>query len=226
MAARTKDREMSGDQCVVMRWIGWKGYQHVLRARGERSIPRMVYLDGNLSLESFSYGHERLSGRLSMLVLEVTTTLNIPCTPAGSTTFFLKRKRAGVEGDQTYYLANEPKIRHNTDLDLRVDPPPDLAIEIAYAFNAGNSVEAWRRFRVPEIWVEDGDKLTIFALQSNRRLAEVETSVTFPFLNAAEIHAWVVRKVDGSDTDWALAVRRWVEETIAPRVKSQPPSES
>ncbi len=53
--------EGDGDQCVALREIGWKGYTTLLRVRGKRSIPRMVYLDGSLLLLSPSFFHERRS---------------------------------------------------------------------------------------------------------------------------------------------------------------------
>ena len=43
---------VEGDQCVTMRGLDWKGYLTMLRLRGERSVPRMVYLDGDLLLAS------------------------------------------------------------------------------------------------------------------------------------------------------------------------------
>ena len=50
--------------------------------------------------------------------------LEIPCVMAGSTTFRRRAKRGGVEGDQTYYLANLDRIRGKKKISLKVDPPP------------------------------------------------------------------------------------------------------
>src|SRR5271157_2925541 len=79
IAPPARTTEIDGDQCVVLRDIGWKGYTTLLRVRGERSIPRMVYLDGNLSLMSPSFTHEYLEERLGILVREVVVGLVIPC---------------------------------------------------------------------------------------------------------------------------------------------------
>ena len=56
--------EAIGDQCVEFPGVGWKGYSTLLRLRGERSVPRMVYLDGTVWLMSPAFPHERLSVRL------------------------------------------------------------------------------------------------------------------------------------------------------------------
>ncbi len=125
-------REAEGDQCVEFPAIGWKGYLTLLRLRGERSTPRMVYLDGTVWLMSPTFPHERLKKRLDQFVDEIVVGLEHPCIAAGSTTFRRRAKKGGVEGDETYYLANEARIRGKEKISLKTDPPPDLAIEAVY----------------------------------------------------------------------------------------------
>ena len=193
----------------------------MLRLRGERGVPRMTYLDGNLWLMSPSFSHERLAERLGYFVMEVVVGLDIPCVTAGHTTFRRKKKRGGVEGDKTFYLANEERVRGKINIDLRVDPPPDLAIEAVYTHGATPAVKVWRRLGVPEVWACDEDCLRILVLQANGRYVESETSVAFPFLTAAEIFEWASRLQIVSETDWVKDVRRWVQETLIPRVRGQ-----
>src|SRR5215510_8497221 len=100
-----------GDQCVEFPALGWKGYLTLLRLRGERSTPRMVYLDGTVWLMSPSFPHERLKKRLGWFVEEIVRAFGIPCVATASTTFRRRAKRGGIEGDETYYLANEVRIR-------------------------------------------------------------------------------------------------------------------
>ena len=69
--ARTESAMVEGDQAVTLRGLDWKGYLTILRLRGERPVPRMIYLDGELQLVSPSYIHERLSQRLGIFVMEV-----------------------------------------------------------------------------------------------------------------------------------------------------------
>ena len=93
--------------------------------------------------------------------MEVVAGLEVPCVPAGSTTFRRRAKRGGVEGDQTFYLANEAKVRGKEALRLKVDPPPDLAIEVVWTHDAAAATEVYRRFKVPEVWIYGHDELTI-----------------------------------------------------------------
>ena len=214
-------RQATGDQCVEFRDVGWKGYLTLMRLRGERPRPRMVYLDGTVWLMATSFSHERLKMRLGHFVTEVVVGLEIPCNPAGSTTFRRKAKRGCVEGDETYYLANEARIRGKDDIDLRTDPPPDLAIEAVRSHGAEAAIEVYRRLRVPEVWICDATELVILILQPNGRYDKSPTSASFPFLSAAEIYDWVSRPQTVSDTEWINSLRRWVRRTLKPRVRKQ-----
>ncbi len=180
-------RDAEGDQCVALRDIGWNGYLTLLRLRRERPAPRMVYLDGTVWLMSPSFPHERLKTRLDWFVTEVVVALNIPFVAAGSTTFRRRAKNGGVEGDQTYYLANEARIRGKDNLHLKNDPPPDLAIEAVHSHDADAAVEVYRRFRVPEVWICNVAKVVILVLQPNGRYAPSATSAAFPFLAADRV---------------------------------------
>jgi Uma2 family endonuclease len=217
-ATTSPSREAIGDQCVEFPAIGWKGYCTLLRLRGERRMPRMIYLDGTVWLMSPTFPHERLKGRLGWFVQVVVEEFRIPCVQSGSTTFRRKAKKGGVEGDQTYYFANEAKVRGKSKLHLKTDPPPDLAVEAVYSHDADAAIEVYRRFKVPEVWVCDEYGMVILVLQANGQYAESATSLAFPFLSAAEIYDWMRRPQDISDTEWVIQLRAWVKETVKPRV--------
>ncbi len=221
IAPPAQTTEIEGDQCVVLRDIGWKGYTTLLRVRGEHSIPRMVYIDGSLLLLSPSYIHESLKELLGAFILTLVAELEIPCLMAGSTTFRRRAKRGGVEGDQTYYLANFGRIRGKKKISLKVDPPPDLAIEVVVSHDADDAVEVYRRFRVPEVWICDENQLTILVLQPDGQYVLSERGHAFSFLTASETHSWVSRSQDSSDTAWIIALRRWIAEVLAPRYQEQ-----
>jgi Uma2 family endonuclease len=209
-----------GDQCVVMGGVGWQGYETILRFRGERRRPKMVYLDGDLYLMSPAYSHELLADRLALLVFEMTVGLDLPCKTSRSTTFRRQKDQGGAEADASFYLSSAHRILGNKDLDLNRDPPPDLTIEAVNTHDATEAVEVWRRFAVAEVWVADLERLQILALQPDGRYAEQAASVAFPFLTAQEIFEQVTRDAAGLDSDWLKQIRRWVAGPLAERVKS------
>ena len=207
------------ESCVAIHDVDWKGYTSLLRVRGERSRPRIIYLDGSALLVSPSFPHEGLAWRLGQFVSTVVLKLRIPCIPARQTTFRRRKKRGGVEPDESYYLASAALVRGKTRFDLRTDPPPDLVIEAAQSHAADAAVEIYRRFRVPEVWVCDKAFLTILVLQENGRYRESERSAAFPFLSAAEVHAWATCPQTEYVADWLGELHEWVAETLGERYR-------
>ena len=199
-----------------------EGLSHALRLRGERSMPRMIYLDGTVWLMSPSFPHERLKKRLGWFVDVIVEGLDIPCIPTGSTTF-RRRAKTRRRGRRSDLLSGESRnaYRGKEKLHLKTDPPPDLAIEAVHSHEADAAVEVYRRFKVPEVWVCDEAELVILVLQSNGQYAESRHSASFPFLSAAEIYDWIQpARRPVTETEWIKGFRAWVRRTLKPRVRS------
>lgn len=214
---KTQSTPAPRDQCVEMRDIGWKGYSTMLRLRGERPGPRMVYLDGSLYLVTKSFPHERFAERLGMFVTEVVVGLDIPFVPTAGTTFRRRKKQAGVEGDKTFYLANEERVRGKDKIHLRVDPPPDLVVEVVYSHAAEAAIEVYRRLGVPEVWVCEEAEFRILVRQPDGQYATSEVSAVFPFLKGTEVFEWVSRPQNVSETEWVKELRLWVQQELSKR---------
>ena len=61
----------SGDDCdrvVLLQDVAWEDYERLLELRGERSVPRIAFLDGVVELMSPSLPHESLKSRIGQLV--------------------------------------------------------------------------------------------------------------------------------------------------------------
>ena len=67
--------------------------------------------------------------------------------------FDAKNMDAGLEGDKTFYFGEHAVLmRGPVDIDLDVQPPPDLAIEVEVSHSADAALVAWGRLGVPEVW--------------------------------------------------------------------------
>lgn len=200
--------------------VDWAFYSALLRRRGEARIPRMVYLDGSLAFMTPSIDHEERKERINRFVNEVAAGCRIPYRPTASTTWRRRKRRGGVEGDHTYFIKNEPKVRGKSTLDLRTDPPPDLAVEVVYSHDVSRALEVYRRLGVPEVWVATEQRFVILILDRpgrGRKYLESNRSVGFPFLSVEEIHNWIFRDNSEGELQWSLDLRDWVREPLAPR---------
>ena len=213
-------RDADGDQCVAFPDVGWKGYAALLRLRGERSWPRMVYLDGTVWLISPSFPHERLKKRLGQFATEVAVGLRIAFVPAGSTTLRRRARKGGVEGDQTYYLANEALISGKDQDRPSTDPPrPGDGSGLQPRRRSG------RRSLSPNTRPRGLDlrrgRVGDPGAPAKRRVLRRRRPVR-PFHSSRR-----PRCMSGStrkrspNSEWVTALRLWVQRTLMPRVRRQ-----
>jgi len=95
--------------------------------------------------------------------------------PFGSTTF-KRENTAGVEPDACFYIQNYQRMIGRRRLEPD-DPPPDLAIETDVT--SKTTLNAYEAIAVPELWIFDSGKLTIYLLRDGQYI-ESDTSPTFP----------------------------------------------
>lgn len=202
--------------------IAWEDFEALVRMKGDRRHPRILYSQGDLTLVSPSQIHEQGADRLDTLVKEICVGLGLPCTPMVATLFRRRDLKEGIEGDRTYYLANEHAIRGKI-VDLSVDPPPDLAIEVEYTHPAGKAVEIWRRLGVPEVWVHQAHRsaLRFLRLGEDGQYDETSVSLAFPFLTVEEILGWIEQPRDEPESSWQSRLRQWICDVLAQRIADE-----
>jgi Uma2 family endonuclease len=95
-------------------------------------------------------------------------------------------KEQGLEPDECYYVANEVRVRGKRKLDLKKDPPPDLAVEIEVTRKVLDRLASYSKLGVPEIWRLDGKSVTFLKLaRGNYR--PLKRSLAFPMLVPADV---------------------------------------
>jgi Uma2 family endonuclease len=195
---------------MVLSGISWATYEAML-ADAEHSGTRLTYDRGYLEMMSPSREHERLKRLLGRMIEALTEELGIPISSAGSTTFKLELERRGLEPDECYYVANEPKVRGRDGLDLSADPPPDLAVEVEITSDIIDKLSIYADLGVPEIWSYDGERLRVVCLQGDRTYAEQTQSGVFPFLPLREIERFLAQRNASDETSWIRSFRAWVK---------------
>src|SRR5437763_1182028 len=90
---------------MVLEGIDWRTYTRLLRAFSERPAIRLTYDRGILEIMSPLPSHEGLAYLLGRFVDTLTDELNLAVRAARCTTFWRKRKRRGLEPDNSYWIA-------------------------------------------------------------------------------------------------------------------------
>jgi Uma2 family endonuclease len=200
----------------VLRDIDWNGYRSIAESVGESHV-RLTYDRGNLEFMTLSHGHERWSGLLGRLIEALTEELDVACQSGGSTTLDREDLERGLEPDRCYYLEHEAAVRDKDQIDLAVDPPPDLAIEVDISRSSLSRMNIYAALGVPEVWRFDGETLRVYRLADQGRYVASEQSPHFPMLPLAEVQAFLLRRNTMDETRLVKSFRAWVRELLAQR---------
>lgn len=166
-------------QRLLIHGVGWAEFERILAELGERRSSRIAYSDSVLEIRMPVPKHEREKSLLGDMVKLFLDELGLDCECYGSTTFKHQAMNAGIEPDDCFYIQNHRAVVGRSHLDLSVDPPPDLAIEVDVTSKTQS--DAYVRLGVQELWVYEGDELKIYVLQAGQ-YQSVAVSPTFPTL--------------------------------------------
>lgn len=202
-------------QRVILRDVRWEQFEAILTELGERRTTRLAYSKGTLEIVAPLPGHEQTKIVIADLLKVLLDELDMDWEPLGSTTFKREEMQAGIEPDDCFYIQNHALMIGRTRIDLSVDPPPDLAIEID--LTSKTQLSAYEALQVPEIWRYQNRKLQISVL-SQGKYVETQTSPTFP--NFPAVIAGISQFLDMSRTIGTRpalkAFRQWIRDRISP----------
>lgn len=170
--------EVPPGQRILLHDVTWDEFEAIVEELGDHRPSRLAYELGTLEVVVPLPEHEDDKEIISDLIKVLLEALDLEFRSLGSTTF--KRAKAqGLEPDQCFYIQNELAIRGKKRIDLAVDPPPDLALEIDVTSRTHASIYA--ALNVPELWRFDRGVLEINVLQGNSYLSVLESPL-FPGL--------------------------------------------
>jgi Uma2 family endonuclease len=195
-------------QRVQLQEVNWQEFEAILDELGDKRASRIAYSDGVLEIRMPLPEHEvdkELIGDMVKILLE---ELDIDNECFGSTTFKRQDLAVGVEPDQCFYIENHRAMRGKRRLDLTIDPPPDLAIEVDVTSKTG--LDAYQALGVPELWRFEEGQLRISQLQAGE-YQDVDVSLHFPNIAIAHsISQFVKRSQTEGRSQTLKAFRQWI----------------
>jgi len=203
------------DRRFLLSGVSWGTYEALLTDVGESPI-RLSFDAGDLEFMSPGGLHDRYKYRFGRLIGALTEELDIQVDGCGSTTLRSVQLNKGLEPDEAFYIRNEPRVRGKLDMDLEVDPPPDLAVEIDISSSSVDREGIYAALGVPELWRFDGESLRVFRLGAGGAYEVVASSPSFPYLPLDEFAAFVDPVTDEGQTAWVKRFKVWVRERVAP----------
>jgi Uma2 family endonuclease len=209
---------------LILSGVDWRTYTRLLRAFEERPNVRLTYDRGTLEIMSPLYKHDHDAEMLGQFVRIMTEELDTTLAAGGSVTLRRRKKMRGLEPDRCYWIANEPRIRGKDDIDLRIDPPPDLAIEVDATHSSLPRVSIYETLGVPELWRLHNKVLTFRALGADGHYAQCGDSPTFAAirLTPADLMHFLAMRNTQDDNAITRQFRAWVRQRIAPQQPAGP----
>ncbi len=196
--------------------VDWRTYTRFLYLFAERPGYRLTYDRGRLEIMSPSPEHELNAELLARLAVTLTEELGLTVLSGGSTTLRLRRRRRGLEPDKCYWIANEPAMRGKRTLDLRIDPPPDLAIELDVTSSSLDRMSIYATLGVPEVWRVDNRTLTFHALDANgKKYNAISHSLSFPQVTPADLMGFMAMGATQDENSVIRQFRAWIQQRRA-----------
>lgn len=202
------------EQHFLLSDVDWRTYVAFGDLLGERPV-RLTYDRGSMELMTLSRAHERVKHLLVLLLAVLAEELGIEMDGGGSMTFRKEAAGRGLEPDECYWIQNEARVRGKAEIDLAVDPPPDLAIEIEISRSVLNRLAIYAELRVAEVWRHDGEALHVLLLGADGQYSESAHSHALPFLAAADLNQFLGQRDTLSNTALVRAFRQWVRDRVA-----------
>jgi Uma2 family endonuclease len=197
--------------------VTWEEYEALLSDLGEGYGVRIHYDRGNLSIMSPSAKHEKIKDLILRMADAVADELGCDLVSFGSTTFKRRDLDAGAEPDTCFYVQNAPSVLGKDQLELGLDPPPDVVVEIDVSHASPSSkLEFYARIGVPELWRYDGKEVHILHRTREGYMA-AEASRAFPIFTTTALARFLTEARTESPRRVLQSLREWIRSERSAR---------
>ncbi len=208
--------DVAARSSVVIHDVTWADYEAMLKIVGERPI-RINYDRGGMEIMSPMNRHGNESYLLGCMVDVLVVGLRIPFLPADPVTYRREDLEKGIEPDKSYHFReNVPRVRGKDKLDLTVDPPPDLAVEVDVTSSSIPRLPIFAALGIPEVWRYDGDELQFLHLQPDGSYQNRDHSLNFPIFPLSDAARFLEEGQTADVMEWILTFQAFVREVLVP----------
>lgn len=199
-------------QRLLLHDVSWAEFEAILEELGEHRGSRIAYNNGLLEIMAPLPEHESDKEIIGDLLKALLEELDIEFLTLGSTTFKNSEMLKGIEPDQCFYIQLEAAVRGKKRLELTIDPPPDLALEVD--ITSRTHPETYAALGVPELWQRVGQTIRIYHLQDGKYVEVSESPTFLGWPLQAEIPIYVEQsRVEGRNNAMR-SFRQWVRSQL------------
>jgi Uma2 family endonuclease len=197
---------------VIFNEVTWQEFEAILDELGDRRTSRLAYSKGTLEIRMPLTEHEKAKALIGDMVKILLEEMEIDCENFASSTFKRQDMAQGIEPDDCFYIEHQAQMIGKQRLDLRTDPPPDLAIEVDVT--SKTQLDAYQALGVPELWRYDEGVLWIDVLVDGVYTPS-QTSPHFPELSLTSAIPFFIRQsLTAGRSPTLRAFRKWVQAEL------------
>jgi Uma2 family endonuclease len=212
MLLELRQLKIQPGQQLLVEDVNWQQFESILAELGERRASRLSYSNGRLEIMVPLPEHEKAKEIIGDMVKILLEAGQIAFESLGSTTLKNERMSQAVEPDTCFYIQNQAAVIGKNRLDMSVDPPPDLAIEID--LTSRTQLDNYQILGVPELWRYARRGLQINVLQAEQYI-ESDVSPTFPNIPIVQlVNQYTQQSQVAGRTRAIQAFRNWVAENL------------
>ncbi|UNU23478.1 Uma2 family endonuclease [Microcoleus vaginatus] len=212
MLLELRQLKIQPGQQLLVEDVNWQQFESILAELGERRASRLSYSNGRLEIMVPLPEHEKAKEIIGDMVKILLEARQIAFESLGSTTLKNERMSQAVEPDTCFYIQNQAAVIGKNRLDMSVDPPPDLAIEID--LTSRTQLDNYQILGVPELWRYARRGLQINVLQAEQYI-ESDVSPTFPNIPIVQlVNQYTQQSQVAGRTPAIQAFKIWVRENL------------
>lgn len=198
-----------GEKRMAFRDLDWPAFKQIQQLLTERTRARFTYESGVLEITMPLEGHERFARLIELFIRILVVEMGLKVKTMGSTTLDREDLLKSAEPDNGYYIQNYGLVADH-EIELNVDPPPDLIVEVDITHTGINKNALYASMGVPEFWRFNGQTWQILSL-SHGVYVEQERSPTFKLVQKSDLYHFLETALLDEVTA-ELDFRQWVRQ--------------
>ena len=206
---------LTGEQHIIFRHSSWATYQRLLTER-QGTRPRFAYDLGTLEIMTTSLQHEKLVRLFEALINTLALAFDIDLESTGETTYQRADLARGFEPDGSYYITNPERVRGKEQLDLSIDPAPDLVVEIDLTSSSLNKQPIMAALGIKEVWHYQSGETSILKLSEEHYKIATDSDY-FAGITSQHLSTWINTGLQTSRPQWLRQLQH--EATILANAK-------
>ncbi len=196
-------------QQLLLDRVSWDYYERTLREVDEQHLHlRITYDRGRMEIVSPSPKHERVKKSIATLIECYALERGIWFLGLGSVACRREDLERGLEPDECYYISH--RLRNEDELDLTIDPPPDLAVEVDITRSSIDRQPIYGELGVPEVWRFDGQRIVVLLRGADGMYQASPRSQEFPELSMPDLNRFLAMALMGKQYEAVVGFRDWL----------------